>query len=150
MYFEVVILKCTTIIGNEHEEEVYIYSKERSSLVIEIERLVESNNHTIRGVNDEERIIVNPLDVCCFVSDNNKVFALIDDNKYQVKDKLYQLVESLNDNFIKINQSCIANIKKMDRFKTSIGGAVLVVFENGYEDYISRRELKKVKERLGL
>ena len=61
-----------------------------------------------------------------------------------------QLEEMLDDSFVKINQSCIANIKKIDRFKATVGGSLTVIFKNGHIDYVSRRNLKNVKERLGL
>ena len=78
------------------------------------------------------------------------MFALTEKGKYRLKSRLYQLEKNLNDNFVKINQSCIANIKKIEKFKASVGGALMVIFKNGYEDYVSRRNLKNVKERLGL
>ena len=52
--------------------------------------------------------------------------------------------------FIKINQSTVANITKIERFETSIGGSLSVRFKNGYRDYVSRRNLKKIKERMGI
>ena len=143
-------MKCQTIIDEKREEEVLIYAQKRSSLVDEIERLVESNNLTIKGTKDDEIIIINPLDVTCFISQNNKVFALIGEEQYKIKERLYQLEEMMDENYIKINQSCLANIKRIDRFSSSLGGAIMVLFDNGYKDYISRRELKRVKERMGL
>ena len=143
-------MKCQTIIDDKHEEEVLIYAQKRSSLVDEIERLVASNNLTIKGTKDDEIIIINPLDVTCFISQNNKVFALIGEEQYKIKERLYQLEEMMDENYIKINQSCLANIKRIDRFSSSLGGAIMVLFDNGYKDYISRRELKKFKERMGL
>lgn len=143
-------MKCQTIIDEKREEEVLIYAQKRSSLVDEIERLVESNNLTIKGTKDDEIIIINPLDVTCFISQNNKVFALIGEEQYKIKERLYQLEEMMDENYIKINQSCLANIKRIARFSSSLGGAIMVLFDNGYKDYISRRELKKFKERMGL
>ena len=143
-------MKCQTIIDEKREEEVFIYAQKRSSLVDEIERLVESNNLTIKGTKDDEIIIINPLDVTCFISQNNKVFALIGEEQYKIKERLYQLEEMMDENYIKINQSCLANIKRIDRFSSSLGGAIMLLFDNGYKDYISRRELKKFKERMGL
>lgn len=143
-------MKCQIIIDEKREEEVLIYAQKRSSLVDEIERLVESNNLTIKGTKDDEIIIINPLDVTCFISQNNKVFALIGEEQYKIKERLYQLEEMMDENYIKINQSCLANIKRIDRFSSSLGGAIMVLFDNGYKDYISRRELKKFKERMGL
>lgn len=142
-------MKCSTFIDKNHEEEVLIYAHERNNTVLEIERLT-SNNKNIIGINNRETIILDLNIVNCFISENNKVYALINDKRYQVKEKLYQLVDLLGNNYIKINQSCIANIKQIKSFKSSIGGAILVTFKNNYYDYISRRELKNVKERLGL
>ena len=44
----------------------------------------------------------------------------------------------------------LANFNRIDHFKASIGGALLIIFKSGYKDYVSRRRLKLVKERLGL
>lgn len=143
-------MKCQTIIDEKREEEVLIYAQKRSSLVDEIERLVLSNNLTINGTKDDEMIVISPLDVSCFISQNNKVFALIGEEQYKIKERLYQIEEAMDDNYIKINQSCLANIKRIKKFSSSIGGAVMVLFDNGYKDYISRRELKNVKKRMGL
>lgn len=144
-------MKCYTYIEKEHEEEVFIYAKERTNLVKEIENLCKSDSVLLTGTNENELIKINPLEVCCFISENNKVFALIDDKRYQIKQRLYQLEKmDFNGHYVKINQSCYANIKKIKRFETSIGGALKVIFKNNYTDYISRRELKNVKERLGL
>ena len=144
-------MKCYTYIEKEHEEEVLIYAKERNQLVKDIEDLVASSAVSMTGTYNEEIIKINPLDVCCFISEGNKVFALINDKKYQIKYKLYQLEEQeFNNYFIKINQSCLANIKKIKKFESTIGGALKVIFLNNYVDYISRRELKNVKQRMGL
>ena len=73
------------------------------------------------------------------------------DKKYQIKYRLYQLEEmEINKSFIKINQSCYANIKRIKKFDSTISGALKVIFNNGYVDYIARRELKNFKERMGL
>ena len=144
-------MKCYTFIEQEHEEKVLIYAKERTKLVSEIENLCKSDSILLTGTSENDIVKINPIEVCCFVSDNNKVFALVGDKKYQIRQKLYQLEEmNFNNCFVKINQSCYANIKNIKRFETSIGGALKVVFKNNYIDYISRRELKNVKERMGL
>lgn len=144
-------MKCHTYIEKDHDEMVIIYAKERTELVNEIENLVLSDNISLTGVYNDEIIKLNPLEVCCFISENNKVFAVIDNKKYQIKQRLYQLEElDFNTYYVKINQSCYANIKKIKKFETTIGGALKVIFQNNYTDYIARRELKNVKERMGL
>ena len=143
-------MKCYTYIKEDEEEKVLIYAHDRTRLVEDIESLVLSSEIDLTGSYDSEIIKIDINDVVCFISENNKVFALIGDKKYQIKYRLYQ-IEELNLNmFIKINQSCLANKTKIKKFETTIGGALKVVFKNGYIDFISRRELKNVKKRMGL
>lgn len=144
-------MKCTTYIDKEKEEEVLIYAHEKTKLIEDIEKLVESSAVEIVATLNGEKIIINPLDVCCFISEGNKIFALVDDKKYQIKYRLYQLEEmKINHHFMKINQSCYANIKQIKKFDLTILGTIKVIFNNGYTDYISRRQLKHVKERMGI
>ncbi len=143
-------MKCYTYIKKDEEEKVLIYAHEKTRLVEDIESLVLSSEIDLNGTNDGEIIKIDINDVVCFISENNKVYALIGDKRYQIRYRLYQL-EELNLNiFIKINQSCLANKTKIKRFETTIGGALKAVFKNGYVDFISRRELKNVKKRMGL
>jgi len=143
-------MKCYTYIEEVSEEKVLIYANERTKLIDEIESLVESVNVDLTGTFNDEIIKIDINDVSCFLSENNKVFALVSDKKYQIKQRLYQ-IEAMNlDMFVKINQSCLANKKKIKKFESTIGGSLKVVFKNGYIDYISRRELKNVKQRMGL
>ncbi len=144
-------MKCFTFIDKNEEERVIIYSKERTSLVDQIEKLVSSTGVSLTGTYEDTSVLINPMDVCCFFVESGKIFALINEKKYQLKERLYQLEDmSFNEYFVKLNQSCLANIKQIKEFKASIGGSVMVIFQNGYKDYISRRELKNVKERIGL
>ncbi|MCR5308815.1 MAG: LytTR family transcriptional regulator [Bacilli bacterium] len=144
-------MKCFTFIDKNEEERVIIYSKERTSLVDQIEKLVSSTGVSLTGTYEDISVLINPMDVSCFVVESGKIFALINEKKYQLKERLYQLEDmSFNEYFVKLNQSCLANIKQIKEFKASIGGSIMVIFQNGYKDYISRRELKNVKERIGL
>ena len=143
-------MKCYTYIEDVEEEKILIYAKERTKLVDEIESLVNSSHIDLTGIYNEEIVKLNINDVSCFISENNKVFALVNDKKYQIRRRLYQIEELNLNTFIKLNQSCIANKRKIKKFESTIGGSIKVIFKNGYIDYISRRELKNVKERMGL
>lgn len=143
-------MKCYTYIEETEEEKVLIYAKERTKLIDEIESLVLSFNIDLTGTCNEEIIKININDVACFISENNKVYALIGKKKYQIKQRLYQIEEMNLKSFIKINQSCIANKNQIKRFESTIGGSLKVIFKNDYIDLISRRELKNVKERIGI
>ena len=143
-------MKCTLIITDEHEEEVVIYARERTKLTDDIEALVIGSVPELIGYKENQTVKISSDSVYCFTVEDNKVYALTDSEKLQIKLRLYQLEEMLPDTFVKINQSCIANIRKIERFDTSVSGTLLIKFKNGYKDYVSRRQMKAVKERFGL
>ncbi len=143
-------MKCTLIITDEHEEEVVIYARERTKLTNDIEMLVYGSVPELIGYKENEVVKLNSDLISCFTVEGSKVYALTDSEKLQIKLRLYQLEEILPDTFVKINQSCIANIRKIERFDTSVSGTLLIKFKNGYKDYVSRRQMKAVKERFGL
>lgn len=144
-------MKCFTFIDSNEEERVIIYAKEKTSLVEQIEKLVASTGVSLRGTCEDTSVLIDPTEVTAFIVESGRIYALINEKKYQLKERLYQLKDMpFNEYYVKLNQSCYANIKKIKEFKSSIGGAIMVIFQNGYVDYISRRELKNVKERIGL
>ena len=144
-------MKYTIIIDKNREEEVIIYAKEKSTLTDEIERLVNDNNLELIGYDKSgEGVKLTTDEVYCFTAEDNKIFAITEKDKLRIKCRLYQLEEILPEYFVKINQSCVANIRKIARFDTSVSGTLLIKFKNGYKDYVSRRQMKAVKERLGL
>ncbi len=142
-------MKCTVIIDSEREQEVVIYAHERTELINKIEALAVGQTELV-GYSDREAVLISVDEVFCFATEDNKVFAICENDKLRLKERLYKIEESLPADFVRINQSCIANIKKIRRFDTSISGTLRVVFKNGHTDYVSRRQLKQVKERLGL
>lgn len=143
-------MKCEIIIDPLQEEKVVVYAKEKSTLTEEIQRITEQYSTSLFGYRDSEIIKLNLSDIVCVSVIGNRVYAICDNEQYLLKERLYILEEKLPDHFIKINQSCLANIKKMERFDTSISGTLKIRFRNGHIDYVSRRQLKLIKERLGI
>lgn len=142
-------MKCQTIIDKSRDEEVLIYAHAESSLTREIEALVTAHSTELIGYGERSVITLSPAEVICFTAESDKVYALTDTEQLRIRSRLYTLEEALGGDFVRINQSCIANIKKIKRFEASFGGALLVIFKNGHKDYVSRRQLKAVKERIG-
>ena len=142
-------MKCTVILGEKDTEEIIIWAHQRNDLVKEIERLANESD-TLYGYCENEIINLELKDIFCFTVEENKVYAITENDKLLIKARLYKIEESLDKNFIRINQSCIVNIRKIKKFDTSIMGALQVVLKNGFKDFVSRRNIKTVKERLGL
>lgn len=143
-------MKCTVILDNTREEEIVIYAHQKTPLVDEIENLIAQKSTQIIALSRGEILKLNTNEIYCFTVENGKVYAVCEKQKYFIKKRLFALEEMLGDDFIKINQSSIANINKIQKFDATISGTLKVIFKNGYTDYVSRRNIKKVKERIGL
>lgn len=143
-------MKFKLFIDKEKEEQVLVYAHKKSKLTDEIQHLVEENTVELNGYKDREVVRLNSSNIYCFIIENNRVYALTEKEKFQLKCRLYQLEEQFAESFVKINQSCMVKVKMIARFDASLSGALKVNLKNGYSDYVSRRNVKSVKERLGL
>ena len=143
-------MKLNIFIDKNREEEITIYAKENSKLIEEIKDLVLNNSIELIGFKDKTAVVIDLPSVICFVVEENKIYAHLNNEKLLLKCRLYHLENTLPKNFVKINQSTIANINKIKSFDASFSGSLAVNFENGYKDYVSRRNTKNIKERFGL
>ncbi len=143
-------MKVTTILDPDREEEVIIFTRERNQLVEEIERLVSRNTAELVGFYNDSATILDYVKIVRFTVENGKIYAVVGNKRYQIRRRLYQLEQQMPASFIKINQSCLANVRHIVRFEAAFSGTLRVVFKNGDIDYVSRRNLKQIKERFGL
>ncbi|MBQ8911305.1 MAG: LytTR family transcriptional regulator [Clostridia bacterium] len=143
-------MKFSIFFQKDRPEEVIVYAEEESEITRAIRRLCEEEPLCLMGYDKEKAVPLEASSICCFMVEEGRVFALTAKEKLAVKYRIYQLEEALGDVFVKINQSCLANVSQIDCFEVSLGGSLRVRFQNGYTEYVSRRNLKKVKERLGL
>ena len=123
-------MKIKVVLDKDRDEEILIFAKERTALVDRIERLVKGEENIV-AKRDRVSYNVELSDVVCFTADDNKVFVNVGKEVLEVEEKLYELEESLPENFIKINKSCIANIDKIKSFDATITGTLTVNFKNG-------------------
>lgn len=139
-------------INKEKEPTCVVTCKEVNDVVLKIEELCKENSdfEKINGYLGDEiaPIIVN--EVSRFFTYNGKVYASVNGENYLIKLRIKDVEDFSNNNFVKINQGCVVNVKKIKKFKATIGGSLAVIFDDGGCDYVSRRELKNVKRRFGL
>lgn len=143
-------MKFRLIIDKNRDEEILVYAHSKSALVEAVERLVSEEEFRLIGYIDREAVRLDFKEICRFVVEDNRVFAETAEEKYRLKFRLREIEEKMTADFVKINQSCLANINMVKRFDASVSGSLLVKFKNGSTDYVSRRQLKTVKERFGL
>ena len=81
-------MKIKTFIDREHDEEIVIYAHERGELVEEIEALVLSRSSELIGYRDSTIKPINVADVQCFTVEDNKVYAVLERERWQIKQRL--------------------------------------------------------------
>ena len=143
-------MKYRVIIDEEHEDEIIIYSRKKTKFIESLCKFIDESAFEFAAYDENGIINLSISDIYAFIIENSKLYALTKCEKLRIKGRLYQIEELLDSSFVKINQSCIVNIKKIERFDTTLYGVLTVKMKNGYKDYVSRRQIKNVKERMKL
>mgnify|MGYP003289715220 CR=1 FL=1 len=143
-------MKLRIVIDKEKEEEILIYAHEKTPLIESIEQLVEDSSPRLTGYGQNGAVLLSPDEIYCFISEGGKTYAITENERLVIKSRLYIIEGTLDNSFVRLNQSCIASINKIKRFEAGFSGSLTAVFKNGYRDYISRRQVKIVKERFGI
>lgn len=142
-------MKLNVFVDKNQEERIDIYIKEKSRIVEDIEKLI-SQDCELLCYKDGEVYKLSFSEIVLFSVENEKVAVFTEKDKFFIKERLYMIEEKMPSAFIKLNQSAIGNIKKIRKFDCSVSGTLKVTFTNGLTDFVSRRQVKAVKERLGL
>ena len=142
-------MKFKLIIDKEKDEEVVATVHTRSALIDEIESLISKHSDRIPGYTEEDIKMLSVSEIECITVLDGKTYAIDSRNqRYRLKQRLYELEEQLPSSFIRINKSALANEKALDRFTVTVAGSVDAVFKCGYTEYVSRRCFAQIKRRL--
>lgn len=138
-------------IDPEGEEEILATVRRRTGLIDQIEALIlkEAGEDRILGYTEDDWKELRFGDIECVMVQGDKTYAIdTGGERYRLKARLYEVERKLPDSFFRINKSALANRERIQRFSVSFNGAVDVVFRCGYRDYVSRRCLRTIKERM--
>ena len=142
-------MKAKIVVDPERDEEVVIYARSADGWARAVEDFVLGVDTEIVGYDGgvAERLDIGEVD--CFISEAGSVYAVKHDgSRLSLKARLYEIEAMYGDALVRVSQSCLGNISRIKRFDTSFGGSMIVVFKSGYRDYVSRRQMKEVKERI--
>lgn len=70
--------------------------------------------------------------------------------KFIISKPLYELQNTLSDDFIRISKSAIVNIRYIDHVSATLNGTMDIAMKNGVEDVITRSYRNEFKKRLGV
>lgn len=134
------------------EPKIVIYTASMSEDVQAIVRmLTDSPLQILLGKQGEK---IQPLvqeDLIRVYAAGGKVFAVTDSGEYTLRQRLYELESRLPPSqFVRISNSEIINLKKVDHFDLNFAGTICVKLSDGSTTYVSRRYVSKLKKRLEL
>lgn len=131
------------------EMEIYIKSREHDEKLTALLKYLNSSDNKFVGFINEEFYILNLKEIIYFTILDGKVYAIDFKQKYLMKYRLYEIEEKLksNNDFVKINQSSIANVKMIEKFSLCFNGTIDVYYKNKDRDYVSRRCVANLKKR---
>lgn len=134
------------------EPKIIIEAPSMSNEISElVRRLSDSPARLIAGVQDRQAQVLEPKDIIRVYAGAGKVRAVTDGGEYDVRLRLYEIEERLDSkDFVRISHSEIVNLKHVSCFDLSLSGTICVRLSNGDVTYVSRRYVRKLKERLGL
>ena len=97
---------------------------------------------------EDESFLFNATDIIYFVSERGKTYAVTVNGRYEVKEKLYVLSDSLkNKGFIQINKSTVVNINFVKSISAEFSGNYIARLKGKKETLIiSRKYFHSFKE----
>ncbi len=89
-------------------------------------------------------------EVFMFRVEDKQVKVYTENMEYLIKKPLYQVEETLNNDFVRISKTTIVNLRKIERVAPSLKGMMFIQLKNGLKDNISRKYLPDFKNALDL
>ncbi|MCM1039224.1 MAG: LytTR family transcriptional regulator [Ruminococcus sp.] len=116
-----------------------------------MKKLSEDAPQIISGIKDDKVEVLELTDLVRIYANTGKVYAVTTKGEYTLRRRLYELEERLDvKSFVRISNSEIINLKKVDHFDLSFTGTICVKMTNGDVTYVSRRYVSRIKKILGI
>lgn len=144
-------VKLTIDINEKYDGiSITIHAKEWSN---EIEEIVQKINQQVPkrmvGFKEDSSILLSPSEIDYVFAQNRKVYAHINKQNIEVNLKLYE-IEKLFEmyGFSRFSKSVIGNLHQISRFELSFNGNLCVYFHSGSKEYVSRKYVNEIKNKL--
>lgn len=133
------------------EEEIIIKCHALEEDLVKLINQFKQGGRKLTVYQENGMFFVEPEEVFYFESVDQKVFAYCQREVYQVKSKLYELLEELpGRDFIRVSKSSILNLNQIERLAPAFGGRYEALLKNGEKVIISRQYVGSLKEKLGV
>lgn len=138
--------------GSYEEPKVIVLTASMSDEISAVvKKLSEDVPQVISGVRNEKVEVIEPQTIIRIYAASGKVFAVTEKGEYTLRLRLYELEERLDGSrFVRISNSEIINLQKVNCFDLSFTGTICVKLSGGATTYVSRRYVSKIKKILGI
>lgn len=131
------------------ETEIIIKCSEVDSKINKIANYIRTSYITINAKLDNEQYVLALDDIFYFEAVENKVFAYVEKNVFEVNYKIQELVELLSrTSFIQTTRTVILNIDKIEKVSTLVNGRISAILTNGEKMIINRVYAHAFKHKL--
>ena len=127
------------------------YMTEEVNRVVEFVSGLDDVSTILCGIRKDKVDLLDQEAIVKIYAEDGKVFAKTDEGSYQMRLSLYEAEERLDSSkFVRISNSEIVNLKKVNSLDLSFVGTICMELSNGEVSYVSRRYVSKIKKVLGL
>jgi len=138
-------------LDDEHEDlSITIKAKEWTAELDELISFIKKQKtERLFGIANDQTILLNPHDIDYVYAAQRKVYAALGKEHVEIRMKLYEIEEILlPHDFMRFSKSVIGNLHHIERFELSFNGNLCVYFHSGNKEYITRKYVAAIKERL--
>ena len=133
----------------QNDIEILITYQRKNKIVERIVTYLNSVDIQISCLSNDGIELVNASEILYVESDDNKTIINCEKQKYQVKERLYQIYEKIkNVGFIQISKYCIININKLSKIVPLTNSHLGAVLKNGKQLNVTRKYLAEIKQTL--
>ncbi|MGB4437934.1 MAG: LytTR family DNA-binding domain-containing protein [Sedimentibacter sp.] len=137
------------MVDRKKDEQVLIQCYEVTQQIDEIIDFVKSMEASLTAYYDSQMHYVYLQDIFYIEAVDNKVFAYLESQVYELKIKLYEFERLYGErNFFRCSKSVIVNLMKIEFIKPALNGRFIATLINSENVIISRQYVSELKKRL--
>lgn len=136
-------------VKSRDDEQILIQCYRVNDELLEIIDFIKSREDQLSGYEDTRIYQISLRDIYYFEGVDNKVYAYLKDQVYEIKNKLYELEELYKKRkFFRCSKSVLINLLKIECVKPALNGRFTAKLLNGEQVIISRQYVPDLKKTL--
>ena len=137
--------------GEGEEDEIIVRCASLNDRLMKIIAALRTEESSLTGYMDDKIVKLALKDVFYFEAVDNKVFAYMGKDVYEVRKKLYEIEKEYADtDFLRISKSAIVNVAKIAYVRPLINGRFEAKLKNEEKIIINRQYVIELKKKLGI